>query len=78
MHRGEAVGERVVEIEPDEHQQCRLDSGEGQIDLPEDAGGFVDAWLQKKTKISEISVWIGILAVSAMVGLTVWEAVVEH
>lgn len=39
---------------------------------------FIDAWLRKKTKISEISVWIGILAVLAILALMIWEAAVAH
>ncbi|MFT7620406.1 MAG: cytochrome b6 [Planctomycetota bacterium] len=39
---------------------------------------FIDNWLRKKTKVSEISVWIGILATLAIMGLTVWEAAVDH
>ncbi len=39
---------------------------------------FIDDWLRRKTRIPEISVWIGILGVFLMTGLTVWEAVVAH
>ncbi|MDP3920604.1 MAG: cytochrome bc complex cytochrome b subunit [Candidatus Omnitrophota bacterium] len=39
---------------------------------------FIDDWLRKKTRVSEISVWIGIAAVFAIVGLTLWEAIVAH
>lgn len=39
---------------------------------------FIDAWLRRVFKIEEISVWIGIGGVFLLVGLTVWEAVVEH
>ncbi len=39
---------------------------------------FIDAWIRKHTKASEASVWIGIVAVFAIIALTVWEAVVAH
>jgi len=39
---------------------------------------WIDKLLRKVTKIEEISVYIGILATCALVGLTVWEAVVAH
>lgn len=39
---------------------------------------FIDEWLRKKFKISEISVWVGILAVFTIIGLTVWEAIAVH
>jgi quinol-cytochrome oxidoreductase complex cytochrome b subunit len=39
---------------------------------------FIDKWLRKITRIPTISVWIGIVAVVVMLGLTVWEAVVAH
>jgi quinol-cytochrome oxidoreductase complex cytochrome b subunit len=39
---------------------------------------FIDAWIRRKTPASEASVWIGIAAVAAIVGLTVWEAAVAH
>ncbi|MBI2920067.1 MAG: cytochrome bc complex cytochrome b subunit [Planctomycetes bacterium] len=39
---------------------------------------FVDALIRKKTRFQEASVWIGIVAVLAIIGLTVWEAVVAH
>lgn len=39
---------------------------------------FIDDWLRRKTKKPEISVWIGIFGVLAIVGLTIWEAVVAH
>jgi len=39
---------------------------------------FIDAWLQRMTKITEISFWIGIVGVFLIVGLTVWEALVLH
>jgi quinol-cytochrome oxidoreductase complex cytochrome b subunit len=39
---------------------------------------FIDALIRKIWKGSELSVWIGILGVAAIVGLTVWEAAVAH
>lgn len=39
---------------------------------------FIDRWLRKKTKVSEISVWIGLVAVLAILALMIWEAVVAH
>ena len=39
---------------------------------------FIDAWIRRKTKYPEASVWIGIGAVLAIIGLTVWEAVARH
>src|SRR3989338_4917997 len=39
---------------------------------------FIDAWLRRKTKLEEISVWIGIAGVLLIIGLTVWEALVAH
>ncbi|VAX36523.1 hypothetical protein MNBD_PLANCTO02-2331 [hydrothermal vent metagenome] len=39
---------------------------------------FIDGWLVKRTKYQDISVWIGIVGVFLLVGLTVWEAVVKH
>jgi quinol-cytochrome oxidoreductase complex cytochrome b subunit len=39
---------------------------------------FVDGWIRRKTKLREASVWIGICGVLAIVGLTVWEAIVKH
>ncbi|MCI0652603.1 MAG: cytochrome bc complex cytochrome b subunit [Planctomycetes bacterium] len=39
---------------------------------------FIDAWIRRRTRFSEASVWVGICAVMAIVGLTVWEAVVAH
>ena len=39
---------------------------------------FIDAEIRKRTKFQEASVWIGILGVIFIVGLTVWEAVVKH
>jgi ubiquinol-cytochrome c reductase cytochrome b subunit/cytochrome b6 len=39
---------------------------------------FIDAAFRKYTRFQEASVWIGIVAVFLIVGLTVWEAAVEH
>ena len=39
---------------------------------------FIDAWIRRKTRFKEASVWIGIAGVLAILGLTVWEAVVRH
>lgn len=39
---------------------------------------FVDAAIRRRTRFQEASVWIGILGVLAILGLTVWEALVAH
>jgi quinol-cytochrome oxidoreductase complex cytochrome b subunit len=39
---------------------------------------FLDRWIREKTRFTEASVWVGIVAVFALVGLTVWEAAVAH
>ena len=39
---------------------------------------FIDERLRRRTPGSEISVWIGIFGVLAIVALTLWEAVVAH
>jgi quinol-cytochrome oxidoreductase complex cytochrome b subunit len=39
---------------------------------------FVDAWFRKKTRFAEASVWIGIIGVLLIVGMTVWEGMVKH
>lgn len=39
---------------------------------------FIDSWIRKKTRFQEASVWIGIVGVALLVGLTMWEAIVEH
>jgi len=39
---------------------------------------FVDDLIRRKTKFAEASVWIGILGVLTIIGMTVWEAVVAH
>lgn len=39
---------------------------------------FIDAAIRKLTPFKEASVWIGIVATLVLIGLTVWEAAVEH
>jgi len=39
---------------------------------------FADGWIRRRFKGSEASVWIGIVAVLAILSLTVWEALVAH
>lgn len=39
---------------------------------------LVDAWIRRQWPGSEASVWVGIGSVLAIIGLTVWEAVVPH
>jgi quinol-cytochrome oxidoreductase complex cytochrome b subunit len=39
---------------------------------------FIDGWIRRKRPGSEASVFIGVVAVLAILGLTVWEAVVAH
>jgi quinol-cytochrome oxidoreductase complex cytochrome b subunit len=39
---------------------------------------FIDNWIRKKTRFSEASVWIGILAVLTIIGMTLWEAIARH
>ncbi len=39
---------------------------------------FIDDWIRRKTRFTEASVWIGILAVLTIIGMTVWEALVAH
>jgi quinol-cytochrome oxidoreductase complex cytochrome b subunit len=39
---------------------------------------FIDAWLVKKFKYAEISVWIGAAGALTIMGLTMWEALVAH
>jgi len=39
---------------------------------------FIDGWIRRRWPNSEFSVWIGILAVFAIIGLTVWEGAVAH
>lgn len=39
---------------------------------------FIDKFIRKKTKYEEASVWIGVAAVLAIIGMTIWEAYVAH
>lgn len=39
---------------------------------------FIDAFIRKRTRFSEASVWIGIVAVLTIIGLTIWEGLVAH
>jgi len=39
---------------------------------------FIDRWLREKTRFSEVSVWVGVAAVFALIGLTLWEAIATH
>jgi quinol-cytochrome oxidoreductase complex cytochrome b subunit len=39
---------------------------------------FLDAWIVRRTKAREASVWIGIVAVLLLLGLTVWEGAATH
>jgi len=39
---------------------------------------FIDGWIRRRTRFAEASVWIGIAGALAIMGLTVWEAVVAH
>jgi quinol-cytochrome oxidoreductase complex cytochrome b subunit len=39
---------------------------------------FIDGGIRRFTPFKEASVWIGIVAVLAIIGLTVWEAAVAH
>ncbi len=39
---------------------------------------LIDAFIRRHTKAREASVWIGIVAVLCIVGMTVWEAAVAH
>ncbi len=39
---------------------------------------LIDAAIRKKWKASEVSVWVGMAAVLAIIGLTIWEAAVVH
>lgn len=39
---------------------------------------FIDQWIRRKTRYAEASVWIGIVGVALITGLTVWEAVAAH
>jgi hypothetical protein len=39
---------------------------------------LIDGAIRRRWPRSEFSVWVGIAAVAAIIGLTVWEAAVEH
>ena len=39
---------------------------------------WIDGWIRKHTRFQEASVWIGILGVLTIVGLTLWEAFARH
>lgn len=39
---------------------------------------FIDGWIRRSTRYAEASVWIGIVGVLSIIGLTVWEAAVAH
>jgi len=39
---------------------------------------FVDAWIRRRWPASEFSVWVGIVGALSIIGLTVWEGLVEH
>jgi len=39
---------------------------------------FVDDWLVRRFKYPEVSVWIGVLGVFTIIGMTMWEALVAH
>jgi quinol-cytochrome oxidoreductase complex cytochrome b subunit len=39
---------------------------------------FIDGAIRKRTRFQEASVWVGILGVLAIIGMTVWEAVARH
>jgi quinol-cytochrome oxidoreductase complex cytochrome b subunit len=39
---------------------------------------FIDAWIRRRTRFQEASVWIGIAGALAIIGLTLWEAMVAH
>jgi len=39
---------------------------------------FIDAFIRRRTKYAEASVWIGIVAVLTILALTVWEGLVAH
>jgi len=39
---------------------------------------FIDARFRKRNPNSELSVWLGIVAVALLIGFTIWEAVVAH
>ncbi|MDA1264253.1 MAG: cytochrome bc complex cytochrome b subunit [Planctomycetota bacterium] len=39
---------------------------------------FIDAWIRRRRPSSELSVWIGVVAVLSILALTIWEASVAH
>jgi quinol-cytochrome oxidoreductase complex cytochrome b subunit len=39
---------------------------------------FIDGWVRKHTRFQEFSVYVGILGAIAIIGMTVWEALVRH
>ncbi len=39
---------------------------------------FIDAFIRRRKPKSEVSIWVGIGAVLGIIGLTIWEASVEH
>jgi ubiquinol-cytochrome c reductase cytochrome b subunit/cytochrome b6 len=39
---------------------------------------FIDAFFRKRSKASELSVWIGIVGALAIIAFTLWEAMVRH
>ncbi len=39
---------------------------------------FIDAWIRRRTRFQEASVYIGIVGVGLLVGFTLWEALVQH
>lgn len=39
---------------------------------------FIDAWIRRRTRFAEASVWIGIVGALLIIALTVWEGLVAH
>jgi len=39
---------------------------------------FIDAWVRKHTRFQEFSVYVGIIGVFTIIGLTLWEAIARH
>jgi len=39
---------------------------------------LIDGWIRRRRPASELSVWVGLIAALCILGLTVWEAAVEH
>jgi quinol-cytochrome oxidoreductase complex cytochrome b subunit len=39
---------------------------------------FIDAWLVRRFKYADISVWIGVAGALTIMGFTMWEALVAH